>query len=347
MKSTRNFARHPLGLIMVLVNFISVATFVLEPVAHAQVTGDSIPTGSLNTPRVGHTATLLPNGKVLVAAGYNGTGFLSSAELYDPASGTWSITGSLNAPRYYPTATLLTNGKVLVVGWDNSGGGAELYDPATGTWSVTGNLLVARSDHAATLLPNGKVLIAGGVIGYTDFDLPITVNDAELYDPGHRDLEHRRQPQHGSRGSHGWTLLQNGKVLVAGGWDGLSYGPSAELYDPVTGIWSYTGNLNISHYGDTATLLANGQVLVVGGFSTNYAELYDPATATWRFTDAPNSGGAATLLPMEKFCSLPNPAQSYMTRPPVRGASPPTPTHLTILVQQRCCPAAGLSCGRP
>jgi hypothetical protein len=98
------------------------------------------------------------------------------------------------------------------------------------------------------------------------------------------------------------TLLQDGKVLVAGGWDGPSYGPldSAELYDPVAGRWSYTGNLNISHYGDTATLLANGQVLVVGGASTNYAELYDSATATWRFTDAPNSGGAATLLPNGK-----------------------------------------------
>ena len=91
----------------------------------------------MSTARDAHTATLLPNGKVLVAGGYNSTsGYLSSAELYDPASGTWTATGSLSTARGYHTATLLPNGKVLVAGGYNSTSGylssAELYDPATG-----------------------------------------------------------------------------------------------------------------------------------------------------------------------------------------------------------------------
>src|SRR6266568_1295733 len=96
-------------------------------------------TGSLATARNGHTATLLPNGKVLVAGGRNGNSILASAELYDPASGTWSATGSLATARAFHTATLLLNGKVLIVAGEGNGApfvlaSAELYDPASGTW---------------------------------------------------------------------------------------------------------------------------------------------------------------------------------------------------------------------
>src|SRR4029077_3614336 len=98
--------------------------------------------GSLNIARYAHTATLLPNGKVLVAGGYGNTGYLSSTELYDPARGTWTATGSLNNARSYHTATLLPNGKVLVAGGFGIGGvffrSAELYDPVSGTWTATG-----------------------------------------------------------------------------------------------------------------------------------------------------------------------------------------------------------------
>src|SRR5450432_2593016 len=124
-------------------------------------------TGSLNTARLEHTAALLPNGKVLVAGGIGSGNFsLTSAELYDPASGSWTATGSLNTARYYHTATLLPNGKVLVAGGDtsslNPSASAELYDPASGSWTATGSLNTARHLHSATLLPNGKVLVAGG-----------------------------------------------------------------------------------------------------------------------------------------------------------------------------------------
>jgi N-acetylneuraminic acid mutarotase len=130
---------------------------------------------SPNTARVGHTATLLPSGKVLIAGG---TTFvdggsphyvdLSSAELYDPATGTWSPTGSMTEARVSPTATLLLNAKVLVAAghWYFNGtfvlDTAELYDPDSGKWSATGSVSRKRDATTATLLPSGKVLMAGG-----------------------------------------------------------------------------------------------------------------------------------------------------------------------------------------
>src|SRR5438874_5031383 len=136
-------------------------------------------TGSLNTSRYLQTATLLPNGKVLVAGGVDSSGNVSaSAELYDPASGTWTATGNLGTARYEHTASLLPNGKVLVAGGQDStpqngnvffpSKSAELYDPASGTWTATGDLGSARYEHTATLLPNGMVLVAGG-FGDGDF----------------------------------------------------------------------------------------------------------------------------------------------------------------------------------
>ena len=126
-------------------------------------------TGSLNTARYYHTATLLLNGMVLVAGGIdNDLNALDSAELYDPTSGTWTVTGSLNTARIAHTATLLSNGMVLVAGGFDSdlnvSASAELYDHANGTWTLTGSLNTARDIHTATLLPNGMVLVAGDLI---------------------------------------------------------------------------------------------------------------------------------------------------------------------------------------
>jgi uncharacterized repeat protein (TIGR01451 family) len=129
-------------------------------------------TGSLSDSRANATATLLPNGKVLVAGGGDANGFLvTTAELYDPATGTFSATGSLLNGREFAKATLLQNGKVLIVG--GSGSSAELYDPVTGLFSSAGTMTTVRTLPTAILLSNGKVLIAGG--GSTT---------AELYDPG-------------------------------------------------------------------------------------------------------------------------------------------------------------------
>ncbi|MEO5717996.1 MAG: kelch repeat-containing protein [Chthoniobacterales bacterium] len=139
-------------------------------------TGAWTPTGSLSTSRFVHTATLLPSGKVLVTGGASGfypnLTYLSSAEIYDPATGVWTATGSMGNARYNHTATLLPSGKVVAAaGYSFPAGGyltsAELYDPAIGTWTATGSLATRRYQHTATLLPSGRVLVAGG---YNDSD---------------------------------------------------------------------------------------------------------------------------------------------------------------------------------
>ena len=257
--------------------------------------------GALNTARYAHTATLLPNGQVLVAGGYN-AGALSSAELYNPATGAWTTTGNLNTARYVHTATLLPNGQVLVAGGAGAAGAlssAELYNPATGAWTTTGNLNVARNGHTATLLPNGQVLVAGGNgTGGT------YLSSAELYTPA-TGVWKTTGNLNAARYYYTATLLPNGQVLVAGGTGtGGAYLSSAELYNPATGLWSTTGNLNAAHEDHTATLLPNGQVLVTGGYNgtsaLSSAELYNPATGAWTTTGNLNTaryGYTATLLP--------------------------------------------------
>jgi MYXO-CTERM domain-containing protein len=278
-----------------------------QPASRASLLASSSwsPTGAMMQIRYFHTATLLPNGKVLVVGGSSGSGVLASTELYDPATGTWSATGSLGTARYYHTATLLPTGKVLVAGGSSSSGVAlattELYDPATGTWSTARPLPASRgrNRHTATLLPNGKVLVAGGS-GSTG-----PLGNAELYDPATNTWTSTASLAQ-ARNFHTATLLPNGKVLVAGGYGS---GPltSAELYDPATGTWSATGSLARDRNRHTATLLPNGKVLVAAGSSLQGAlalcELYDPATGTWSATGSVSQARdshTATLLPSGK-----------------------------------------------
>jgi WD40 repeat protein len=260
------------------------------------------PTGSLAAERYSHTATLLPNGKVLVVGGTDTTfHILTSSELYDPASGTWMATGSLNGSGSVATATLLPNGKVLETAYNGNGApaGAELYDPASGTCTVTGSLLTVRREHTATLLPNGKVLVTGG------YDNTGTLATAELYDPASGTWTAT-----GSlatpRVRHIATLLPNGKVLVEGGSNNSNTSlASAELYDPASGTWAAIGSLAHARNNHTATLLPNGNVLVAGGYNGSgivfpSSELYDPASGTWTATgDLLTARGlpTATLLP--------------------------------------------------
>jgi WD40 repeat protein len=222
---------------------------------------------------------LLPNGKVLVAGGHNGKRALWSAELYDPASGTWTVTGRLATDRTRHTATLLPNGKVLVAGGLGSSGypaSAELYNPASGNWTTTGSLATARGEHTATLLPNGKVLVAGGYNG--DFN-PLA--SAELYDPASGTWTATGRLAI-ARYGYTATLLPNGEVLVAGGFNINGWIAGAEVYDSASGTWTVTGRLTTGDFAHTATLLPNGKVLVAGGFNGNShpgelsrAELYD------------------------------------------------------------------------
>jgi WD40 repeat protein len=247
------------------------------------VTGTFTATGNMGTARSKHTATLLANGKVLITGGVTdesyGT-YFASAELYDPATGTFTATGSMSTARANHTATLLPDGKVLIAGghyeYRSTLTSAELYDPTTGTFTATGSMSTPRSKPTATLLPNGKVLIAGG-----DIRSVYTTNSAELYDPTTGTFTATGSMSK-SRFNHTATLLPNGKVLIAGGSNknrAEYYGiTSAELYDPATGTFTATGNMNTARSGHTATLLPSNKVLITGGYEDgNYidnAELF-------------------------------------------------------------------------
>lgn len=261
-------------------------------------------TGSLNVPRLGHTATLLQDGRVLVVGGSGSDALLDSAELYDPVTGTWSLTASMHLARALHTATLLADGRVLVTGGSTPStpsrttDTAEIYDPATGTWSLTGSMNTARSYSSATRLQDGTVLVAGG---FSDG----TLKSAELYDPGTGTWTVTGSLVE-ARYSHTMTLLHDGRVLVARGSDDgdlqttLS---SAEIYDPVAGVWSeVAGSCCARSVWHKATLLPDGTALVAGGwggFVLAFSERFNPATETWtRAGDmlTPRSAHAAAVL---------------------------------------------------
>ena len=226
--------------------------------------------------QISHTATLLANGKVLIAGGIyytlNGLRSLRSAELYDPQLGRSTPNGGseMNGDHYGHTATLLNTGKVLIAGGQyiipNFGGGqspAELYDPSAGTFTLTtGDLTTPRSLHTATLLNDGTVLIAGGVNSYS-------LAGAEVYDPTTDTFAAT-----GSLGTpsytHTATLLNNGKVLIAGGFDDCpspctnTYLSRVEMYDPVTRAFVLTGSLSLARGNHSASILNNGTVLDSG-----------------------------------------------------------------------------------
>ncbi|MES0490083.1 MAG: DUF4382 domain-containing protein, partial [Leptospirales bacterium] len=256
-------------------------------------------TGSMTMPRIFHTATLMPNGKVLITGGNNHQGTPKnpspagdSAEIYNPATGTFSATGMMNARRIYHTATLMANGKILIVGGHDGVpiAMAEIYDPATGTFSPTGSLNFGRYHHRATLLTDGKVLITGGMQN------PSTAT-AEIYDPVAGTFS-ATEPMKSPRTGHTATLLSSGKVLITGGRVLNPKLASGEIYDPTMGTFKPTGNMNLARSSHTATLLSNGKVLMTGG---NYgaSEIFDPVTRTFTTTgilNLPTTFHTATLI---------------------------------------------------
>jgi hypothetical protein len=266
------------------------------------------PTGTMTIARSGHTATLLANGKVLVAGGD------ASAELFDPDSGTFMPTGSMTSARYGSTATLLADGKVLIAGGFGPGtsqlprlSSAELYDPGSGTFTATGSMAVGRVLHTATLLSDGRVLIAGGTD--TSGGGGAATASTELYDPSTGTFTITGSMA-SERAEHTATLLPSGKVLIVGGWNGHAADAAddppwdplfAELFDSSSGTFTSTGSMSTTRIGHSAITLAGGKVLVLGGVPTiqniheqppdpRYAEVYDPAAGTF------SSAGSFTLL---------------------------------------------------
>jgi WD40 repeat protein len=241
--------------------------------------------GSMTTARSYHTATLLPDGRVLLAAGQSGVFpdvSLSSAEIYDPVSGTFRATASLNTVRHQHSATLLPDGRVLVIGGYNPSqrwlSSAEIYDPATGQWIITQPIFAHGVTHTATLLKDGRVLVMAGAIqsgtGGPD-------DRVEIFDPKTNRWQQAALHEN-TGGNHTATLLPDGRVLIAGG----SADPA--IYDPASDTWQPAGSLAVERCFTRAVLLQDGRVLLIGGLlpqggtALNSVEIYDPASNAWR-----------------------------------------------------------------
>ncbi|MGQ0761200.1 MAG: Kelch repeat-containing protein [Acidobacteriota bacterium] len=236
--------------------------------------------------RAAHSATLLRDGKVLIAGGIGGgESGISSAELFDAATNTFTTIGRMQAARSGHTATLLPNGKVLIAGGYNGNylASSELYDPEARTFIPAGRMVTARSSHIAIPMRNGKILLAGGVgVGWT------FLADAELYDPAANTFA-ATGSMLAARESHTATLLSSGKVLITGGHKGrraqMTIYSSAEMYDPATGKFSAGGDMTRIRHKHEAVLLTDGRVLIVGGAdhrdgdpAYTSVEAYDPTT---------------------------------------------------------------------
>ena len=285
----------------VTVQFTTAGAKPIDTLPHATGPGSFAATGQMSTKRGQHTATLLANGKVLIAGGVQSTAqdatgvTLATAELYDPATGLFSATGSMAARRRMPSATLLLDGRVLIAGgFDGSSAlsSTELYDPTTGTFRSAGNMITARGDHDGILLDNGTVLFVGGWGGSSS-----SVPPAEIYDPT-TDTFTPTGPYMGGGACDFCApsvLLSNGSVLFTGQ-------SPAQLYDPRGGVFIATG-FSSSDGESAATLLMNGKVLFAGGEGDgrlSAAELFDPRLGTFASTGSmasPRVWHTLTLLP--------------------------------------------------
>lgn len=241
--------------------------------------------GDTSIPRDGSTATVLPNGKVLVVGGDE---TVASADLYDPVKNTWAPAATPHSARGGHTATLLKNGKVLIVGGLNANPSVEIYDPASDAWTVAASVTGARSRFTSTLLQNGKVLVTSGESASLSPPQASTT-PPQLYDP-----ESDSWTQAGTmnlyRSLYQATLLKDGRVLVVGGFGGVS---SCEAYNPVTNSWSTVASLNTGRSHFTMVELANGKLMVVGGYANGTfpktTEIYDPILNTWSYGNSINT----------------------------------------------------------
>jgi len=226
-------------------------------------------TDSLETLKYfGDTATLLNDGRILVAGGYYFDQsnlqniYFNISEIYNPATKTWSLTDSLEEGRSGHTATLLKDGRVLVTGGRGNGNhlnSSEIYDPITNQWSSAANLLHARLRHSAVLLSDGRVFVSGGVTP----DSTLGTRYCEIYDPV-SDSWSEAGEMTVLRTSHKTLLLLDSTVLITGG----SFEPEIwEIYDPKTLSILYYDTLPIVVFDPEVELLPDGRVISMGGYT--------------------------------------------------------------------------------
>ena len=237
--------------------------------------------GSMAQPRATHQATLLSDGKVLISGGTRdgggGGAAISTAEIFDPVTETFSPTGSMLSERAEHTATLLPSGDVLIVGgfnghfadapddppWDPLE--VELFEPATGRFSEAGTDSTTRSGHGAALLWDGRVLLVGGVWDIQNrHEQPRSPQYSEFFDPWDRSFTSSSDIRF-SQGGFTFTELSGRQVLVAGGSDANGPVTSASVIDAANGSVAGTPGMLLPRMGHTATRLLDGRVLVTGG----------------------------------------------------------------------------------
>lgn len=262
--------------------------------ARSPQVGSVTSAGQMVEPRSGHTATLLPDGKVLITGGMRrNQDFYKSAELYDPATGKFQPTGEMNERRVGHVAVPLRSGKVLIAGGFiglRTTDSAELYDPATAKFTLLAAKMTARrGDPSASVLADGDVLITGGA----DRDTPGGITSAEVFHAATMTFQ-AVALMHSARISHTSTLLSDGRVLIAGG-RGERVNATAEIYDPKTRQFTETGSLTTARYKHTAALLDDGRVLIAGGSDErdwhgklSSAEIFDPRTGKFTATSPLN-----------------------------------------------------------
>jgi len=248
----------------------------------------------MNVARAFSAVATLDNGSVLVAGGYAGNvanSSLNSAEMYDPATNTWTIVAPMPVGTAGARAVTLSNGNVLVAGGLGNSGiltACELYNPKANSWTVTGNLTKATFDEQIAELNNGGVIVVGG-----DFSGGEN-NVTQIYNPN-TGAWSDAAPQPIARADMIVVKLTDGNILVAGGHTGLAPTLLSEIYDPATNTWNQTGPLQVPGGDSGGVLLQNGEVLMVGGY-TPYndsdntfqylytSQIFNPTADNWTMT---------------------------------------------------------------
>jgi N-acetylneuraminic acid mutarotase len=270
--------------------------------AYDPVSGTWSPLAALHTARAGHSATVLPDGRVLVAGGTGargstGTTALASTEVFDPATGAWTAAAPMTETRTGHQAVLLRDGRVLVIGGTVATGGppaalayCELFDPAAGSWTPTGDLGTGRTGHQATLLPDGTVLVTGGdAVGRRPdgrYDAR-SLDTAERYNPATGTwTAAARMP--GPRTRHRGILLRTGQVLLTGGTSGPTFTAgyrTAVTYDPGADSWTGTGALARGRWAYAVAELSDGRIVVAGGIAAGGLAAAGPGAALTTSTE--------------------------------------------------------------